>query len=309
MALHSDELTIDVPLVRRLLAQSLPQFAALPVDPLSSTGSSNVLFRLGEGLLVRLPRQPGGSATIEKEARWVPLIAGGVSVEVPETVAIGEPGFGYGERWSVTRWIGGGTPAVPWDATGQDSSRALAEDLARFVAQVRAIPVPMAALEDPALSWYRGGPLAVLDEDFRDAVDACRGIAGLDLDLPRAIDVWETALAAEQGVTTPSTWLHGDLLAENLLVRDRMLAAVLDFGGLAVGDPTVDLVVAWELLDREGRHAFRAALDIDDESWARSKGWALLIAIITFPYYWDAMPVRCAARHALASTVLAESPT
>ncbi len=114
-------------------------------------------------------------------------------------------------------------------------------------------------------------------------------------------------MAAERDVTTPPAWLHGDLLAENLLVRDRRLAAVLDFGGLATGDPTVDLIVAWELLDREGRHAFRAALDIDDATWARSRGWALLIAMITFPYYWDTMPARCSGRHTLASTVLAEA--
>lgn len=237
----------------------------------------------------------------------MPLIAGGVSVQVPATVVIGEPGFGYVEQWSVTRWIEGRTPAVPWDGATQGSSRALAEDLARFISQVRAIPVPVTAREDPALSWYRGGPLAVLDEDFRDAIDACWGIGGLDLDLPRAIDVWEAALAAERDVTTPMTWLHGDFLAENLLVRDRRLAAVLDFGGLAIGDPTVDLIVAWEVLDREGRHAFRAALDIDDASWARAKGWALLIAMITFPYYWDTMPARCSSRHTLASTVLAEA--
>jgi aminoglycoside phosphotransferase (APT) family kinase protein len=302
-------LTVDVALVRRLVGWSFPQFAALPVEPLPSTGSSNSLFRLGSDLLVRLPRQPGGSATIEKEARWVPLIASGVSVQVPETVAVGEPGFGYGERWSVTRWIAGGTPAVPWDATTHGSSRVMADDLACFVSQLRAIPVPVAALEDPSLSWYRGGPLADLDEDFRSAVDACRGIEGLDLDLPRAIEVWEAALAAEQDATPAFNWLHGDLLAENLLVRDRTLAAVLDFGGLAVGDPTVDLVVAWEVLDREGRHAFRRALDIDDDSWARSKGWALLIAMITFPYYWDTMLARCTARHTLATTVLAEPPT
>jgi aminoglycoside phosphotransferase (APT) family kinase protein len=180
----------------------------------------------------------------------------------------------------------------------------MAEDLARFVSQMRAIPVPAAALDDPALSWYRGGPLAALDADFREAVDACRAIAGLDLDLRRAALVWEAALAAEQGREPTSTWYHGDLLAENMLMRDGRLAAVLDLGGLAIGDPTVDLVVAWEVLDREGRQAFRDILGSDDAAWARSKGWALLIAMITFTYYWRTMPARCSARHRMASTVL-----
>jgi len=304
--MHADELTIDVTLVRRLLMRSLPQLAALPVEPLAATGSSNALFRLGEDLLVRLPRQPGGSATIEKEARWVPSIASSVSVLLPETVAVGEPGFGYGERWAVTRWIEGRTPAVPWDAAGSGPSRAMAEDLACFVAQMRAIPVPVSALVDPGLRWYRGGPLAALDEDFRDAVDACRSIAGLDLDLHRALEVWEAALAAEQDVKPAVNWLHGDLLAENLLVRDRRLAAVVDFGGLSVGDPTVDLVVAWEVLDREGRYAFRETLNVDNASWTRAKGWAVLIAMITFPYYWKTLPARCSARRHMASIVLSE---
>jgi aminoglycoside phosphotransferase (APT) family kinase protein len=302
--MHADELAIDVPLVRRLLSRSFPQLASLPLEPLASTGSSNALFRLGDQLLVRLPRQPGGSATIEKEARWGPLIASGVSVALPETVAIGEPGFGYVEHWSVTRWIEGRTPEVPWDDLQLGPSRAMAEDLAHFVSQMRAIPMPAAALDDPALSWYRGGPLAALDADFREAVDACRAIVDLDLDLRRAARVWEAALAAEQGREPKSTWYHGDLLAENMLMRDGRLAAVLDLGGLAIGDPTVDLVVAWEVLDREGRQAFRDILGIDDASWARSKGWALLIAMITFTYYWRTMPARCSARHCMASTVL-----
>lgn len=139
---------------------------------------------------------------------------------LPETVAIGEPGFGYVEHWSVTHWIEGRTPEVPWDDVELGPSRAMAEDLARFVSQIRAIPVPAAALDNPALSWYPGGPLAALDADFREAVDACRAIAGLDRDLRRAARVWEAAVAAEQGREPTPTWYHGDLLAENLLMRD-----------------------------------------------------------------------------------------
>jgi aminoglycoside phosphotransferase (APT) family kinase protein len=79
-------------------------------------------------------------------------------------------------------------------------------------------------------------------------------------------------------------------MAENLLVRDGRLTAVLDLGGSAVGDPTVDLVVAWELLDPASREDFREAGDVDDDTWARGGAWALALAAITFPYYWKTMP-------------------
>lgn len=303
--LHDDELDVDVQLAHRLIEQSLPQYADLGVQPLVSSGSSNALFRLGDSLLVRMPRQPGGTATIEKEARWLPVIAQGLTTPVPEVVAIGEPGLGYPERWAVTTWLDGDVPQVPWDVH-QGSSHRVADGLARLVAELRGMGIPPPAYNDPALSWYRGGRLADMDHEFRQSIDECRMIADLGLDLDRALNVWDDALAAEQATTPVRSWYHGDLLAENLLIRNGELAAVLDFGGLAVGDPAVDLIVAWEVLDREGRQTFKQAISVDDAAWAKGMGWALLIAMITFPYYWHTMPGRCAARKSMAAAVLAE---
>jgi len=99
-------------------------------------------------------------------------------------------------------------------------------------------------------------------------------------------------------------WYHGDLLAENLLVRGGRLAAVLDFGSLAVGDPTVDIIIAWEVLDAAARDVFRQTVGADDPSWLRGRAWALTLALGTFPYYWVTMPDRCASRLAIARTIL-----
>lgn len=305
-ALHDDELYVDSQLVRRLIERSLPQFSGLSIRPLVSSGSSNALFRLGDALLARLPRQPGGSLAIEKEARWLPVIAPGLPAAVPEVVAVGDPGFDYPEKWAVTTWLDGQAPAVPWDVARSGGSHRVAHCLAQLVAELHQLEVPSSANEDPTLSSYRGGRLADLDQQFRNSVDECRLIAGLGLDLARALSVWEEALAAELASPPVRTWCHGDLLAENLLIRDGELAAVLDFGALAVGDPAVDLIVAWEVLDAEGRQAFRGSVGIDDARWAKGRGWALLIAMITFPYYWTTMPARCAARRSMAAAVLAE---
>lgn len=304
-ALHEDELPVDAGLVRRLVDRSLPQYAGLRIEPLVRSGSSNALFRLGDELLVRLPRQPGGSTTIEKEARWLPVLAAGLTTAVPEFVGLGEPGFGYPEKWAVTTWLEGQVPPVPWDVRAGRSER-VALGLARFVTELRQLDVPPEADEDPALSWYRGGRLADLDPDFRRSLDECRRIADLSLDLERVLTLWGDALAAEAAGALLRTWYHGDLLAENLLTRGDELAAVLDFGGLAVGDPAVDLMVAWEVLDPSGRETFRRALAVDDASWARGMGWALFVAVVTFAYYWDTMPARCESRRTMAAAVLAE---
>lgn len=304
--LHDDELEVNAALVRRLLRRSLPQYSDLSIEPSRQSGSSNALFRLGDSLLVRLPRQPGGSATIEKEARWLPHMGRALSVEVPEIVALGEPGDGYPERWAVTRWIPGEAPKTSSSAgAGKPDSNGLALGLARLLTELAGIDVPPEADSHPDLSGYRGGRLSDLDEDFRAAVAASRSIPGLGLALDLALDIWEEVLAAERAAPPRRGWYHGDLLAENLLIRDGRLAAVIDFGGLGVGDPSVDLIAAWEVLDAPGRSTLRQVLDVDDATWAKGAGWALLIAMITFPYYWHTMPDRCAARRSMAMAVLA----
>ena len=307
--LHDDELRVDVRLVRALVDGALPEYASLPLSPLGSSGSSNALFRLGDEFLVRLPRQPGGSATIEKEARWLPQIGPLLPVSVPEIVAIGGPGMRYPEHWSIVRWIEGQVPAVVDPRSESTSTRvSLALDLATVVNALHAIVVPPSALTDPSLRRYRGAPLAARDMDTRRAIEACRDISELDLDLDAALQVWEQAMALPgiEQVATPR-WYHGDLLAENLLVRDGRLTAVLDFGDLAVGDPTVDLIVAWEVLDTASRDVFREAVGADDLSWLRGRPWALTLALGTFPYYWATMPDRCASRLAIARSILAEA--
>jgi aminoglycoside phosphotransferase (APT) family kinase protein len=236
-----------------------------------------------------------------KEAAWLPTVSRAVDVKVPEVVHVGDPVLGYPEQWAVTTWLPGRRATVPTSATTEQ----LAEDLARFVTELRAMPVPAGAADDPALAWYRGRRLHELDEDAREVAAACRTL-GIDLDVDAALAVWDLATEASRSrEPSPAAWYHGDLLVENLLLTDSGgLAAVLDFGGLAVGEPTVDLVVAWEALDDKGRRVFRRSLDVDDAGWAVSRGWAVFLAMMTFPYYGTSMPGRCADRLAMARAAI-----
>jgi aminoglycoside phosphotransferase (APT) family kinase protein len=224
---------------------------------------------------------------------------------------VGEPGGEYPERWSIVRWIDGDVPSVVDPRAEPTSARgSLALDLAAFVTALHDIPVPASAVADPALRWYRGAPLADRNIPTRRTIEACRDISALNLDLDAALQVWGQAMTLPgiHQVATPR-WYHGDLLAENLLVRDGRLTAVLDFGGLAVGDPTVDLVVAWEVLDTASRDVFRQAVGADDAAWLRGRAWALTLALGTFPYYWVTMPDRCASRLAIARSILDDART
>lgn len=306
VTLHAEEFPVDEALVGRMIVDQLTEYAGLTVRRLSASGSSNSLFRLGDELLVRVPRQPGGSATILKEARWLPYLEDALPTRVPEIVAVGEPAHDYPEHWSVVRWVDGEHPTVAASSTG--SRTVLASDLAAVVRALQELEVPPEARKDSTLRWYRGESLTAIDSDIRAYAEQCRSVPNLDLDIDAVLGVWDAAMAAAADGPAPAThWLHGDLLAENLLVRNGRLAAVLDFGGLAVGDSTVDLVAAWELLDPEARALFRTETGLDDHTWLIGRAWALAIAVMTFPYYWRTMPERCAGRLAMARQVLMDA--
>jgi aminoglycoside phosphotransferase (APT) family kinase protein len=288
--MHVGEVDTDASLVRRLIASQFPRWAGLPILPVESAGTSNAIYRLGDDMTVRLPRIEWAIGEVEMTQRWMPELAPLLPLPIPLPLAEGVPGEGYPWRWSVCRWIEGETAFIE----RIDDPREAAMELGRFVAALQRID-PAGGPAPGAHNGSRGEPLAMRDDETRTAIDALRDTYDADA-LTRA---WEDALRvpAWRG---PPVWLHGDLLASNLLARNGRLSAVIDFGCLGVGDPACDVMSAWSYLSAETRGAFRAELSVDDATWARGRGWALSFGLIALPYYEVTNPVLAGiARHAI----------
>src|SRR4051812_2764753 len=134
--MHADELEIDAALVRRLVAAQLPQWADLPLEPVPFFGTDNAMYRLGEELVVRLPRRLSDVATLQKEQRWLPVLAGRLPLAIPQVVAAGEPAEGYPCPWAVYGWL----PGAPLgEARPADEGQA-ALDLAGFLRALQRLP-------------------------------------------------------------------------------------------------------------------------------------------------------------------------
>lgn len=73
--MHDDEVPIDEDLVHCLLADQLPGLADLPVRIVEPWGTDNAIWRIGEDLVVRLPRIGWAAGQADKEARWLPDLA------------------------------------------------------------------------------------------------------------------------------------------------------------------------------------------------------------------------------------------
>src|SRR5215469_7703234 len=175
--MHDGEADIDASLVRHLVAAQFADLAGLQVREVRSTGTVNAIYRLGDQLCARLPRLPRYVASLEREWRWLPVLAPGLTLRVPEPVGLGQPTAEYPFTWMIYRWIDG----HPYADQLIDDERQAARDLARFVSEIRQTTLPACV---PAAGRR---PLAQLDAGTRTSITA----AAEAIDGAAALAVWE----------------------------------------------------------------------------------------------------------------------
>jgi aminoglycoside phosphotransferase (APT) family kinase protein len=261
---------IDATLARRLIDSQFPQWSELPITAVEVDGWDNRTFRLGAELTVRLPSGDWYAKQVDKEQRWLPVLAPQLPLPIPTPVARGEPGCGFPYPWSVYRWL-----------DGELASHAPIADLAAFATDLAGFLNALAGVDATGgpgpgeHNFHRGGPLGTYADEALDAMEA------LGDEVPRdaVARVWEDAMSTEW--ERDPVWVHGDVAVGNLLVRDGRLGAVIDFGTSGVGDPACDTVIAWTFLSGASRARFREALDVDAATWSRGRGWGLWKALIT----------------------------
>jgi aminoglycoside phosphotransferase (APT) family kinase protein len=277
MRMHDDEVAMDTAIVRRLLRAQMPELADLALTLVEPWGTDHAIWRVGDDLVVRLPRIDWAAGQAEQEARWLPRLAPFLPIAVPEPVAIGRPAFGYPFPWAVHRWLPGDGAALD----RMDDPVAFARNLAEVVRKLQTVPT-----DGCPPPHNRARPLHEYDEATRWAIRT----SGRLIDANAATAVWEEALAAPP-YDGPPVWVQGDLEG-NCLVRDGRLSGIVDWGSACVGDPAVDAQVVWSpLFTDASREVFLADLAIDDATLARSRGAAVNQACAALPYYLHSYPL------------------
>ena len=303
------EWPIDEQLVRQLLSAQCPDLAGLDLVHYMH-GWDNEMYRLGDHLLVRLPRRERSAPLMTHEIEWVPKLADHVSTYIPRPVFAGSPSEDYPWSWSIVPFAEGVRAAdVPLD-----QRTPAAEGLADFFFSLHT-PAPIGAPDNP----FRG--LSLDQPSFHERV-ADRLAALPEAALPEAAlpDAGLRAALAERwaawsGVPEwdgPDLWVHGDAHPLNLLLDEdsHELVGVVDWGDITSGDPACDLASAWLTFDAEGRRRFvqRASANpaYDAFVWQRAKAWALYLGLVFVLTSDDAPPLKRVGESAVAT--LASEP-
>ena len=259
------DIAIDAALVRALLAAQHPDLADLPLGALGE-GWDNAMFRLGDDLVVRLPRRAVSSELIVHEQTWLPVLAPTLTLPAPIPIRVGKPEGAYPWAWSVIPWIAG---------EAADLAPPRASEANRLADFLRALhrPAPAAA----PINTVRGVPLAARATAVETRLANLR--AKTAAITPAVEAAWRTALAAP--VSTERRWLHGDLHPRNSLVADGALAAIIDWGDVTSGDIATDLAAFWMLFDDSAVRADALArYGASPADIARARGWAVLFGAV-----------------------------
>lgn len=265
----------------RLVERQCPALAPVRLEPLGA-GWDNSAYTVNGHWVFRFPRRRIARALLENEVRLLPRLAPLLPVSIPVPVWVGQPEGDYPYPFAGYARLPGTTAcAVAWS----EAERArTAPVLGGFLAALHGVPVT-----DEDVARGPGDTMGRADLPRRAPLLLER-LAELDGVLPES-EVAAVREMVARRVDTPAwaqrpCWVHGDLYPRHLLVdAAHRVTGVLDWGDVHLGDPAVDLMLAWTFLPPEARPAFREAYGpIDADTWARAHFRALFYGVTLLGY-------------------------
>jgi aminoglycoside phosphotransferase (APT) family kinase protein len=288
---------IDEILVKRLIACQFPEWKDLPIQSVALQGWDNRTFRLGDQMLVRLPSAEEYVRQVQKEQKWLPLLAPYLPLSIPVPIAIGQPGEGYPWNWSIYQWLEGESANLV--KLDEEDLSEIARELSLFLKKFHEFDAEGAPA--PGLhNWWRAAHTSVYDVETRSLIQKLSP----QIDAVSALALWEKAISSKWN--KDPVWVHGDMSSGNILLKDRKLTAVIDFGCMGIGDPACDLTSAWTFFKNESREAFKKGMDLDEETWERARGWALWKALYQLSECEDKSSLKALEQKRIIEDVLRE---
>ena len=290
--LHKKEAKLSLELVKQLLKDQFSHYSHLAIQPLNHQGTDNVMLKLGDDKIIRLPRTQRSEESLKKECLWLPKIERGLSIEIPHIIEVGQPSEQYSFQWAIVNYLDGSSPS---DNSPLDLAQA-ARDLGHFIKELQRVDTTDAPL------CSRKSPSMRSDKETRQLIPALSDV----FDVKEITQLWEVALKVPTWEKAP-VWLHGDIHAGNLLVQNRKITGVIDFGMSGVGDPACDLMVAWMLFGTDERVILRSVIEPDESMWDRARGCALHFGIMAYSYYKNRNPFLAGLAKKTLEEVIRES--
>ncbi len=249
------EIEVTAELAGALVADQFPQLGA-PSLTRFGEGWDNAAFLVNGEWVFRFPRRAVSAELIEAEARVLPLIAPALPLPVPVPMFAGTASGGYPWPFSGHRVLRG-TP-ISKAPRSERAEPALARALGEFLRALHAIDA-----KSLVAAGLPGDTIGRLDHvrmrpKFLERLDALQA-AGLVRERNDLIAFLDRVSPAGPRAECLAV-VHGDLYAGHILVDENLRASgVIDWGDVHLGDPALDLSIAFSAISPGARDAFFGA--------------------------------------------------
>lgn len=273
------EVEVSEQLARALIDEQFAQLRPVALEHFG-TGWDNAAFMCNGRYVFRFPQRAVAAPLIEMEAAILPLIASELPASIPVPRFRGTSARSYPWAFAGYEMLAGQTGcSLQLDATIRSN---LAAPLANFLRRLHTI--------DPSEAIQRGLPpdtLGRMDHEKRLPATLKRFAELQDAGL---IDNPASFLEAMQRISPingegKKTIVHGDLYARHVLIENGKLSGVIDWGDMHLGNPAIDLRIAFLMLPPDAHKTFRDEYgSIDERTWQLSMYSAIYSAVMVLHY-------------------------
>lgn len=255
----------------RLIARQFPQLAPVRLEALSA-GWDNLAFLVNARFVFRFPRREIAAPLIAREARVLPLLAPHLPLRVPVPEYVGTPEAEYPHTFAGYAIIPGETACrCEWS---EHERAAQVATLADFLRLLHRIPIDEETRRWAPRDEFARADLKQRAPKLKERL-ASKTAALRPRELGALLELVDEPAAAAQPLAQ-ACWVHGDFYARHLICENKRLVGVIDWGDIHLGDPALDLSIAFSFLPPSARNAFRERYGgCDEATWQRARFRAL----------------------------------
>lgn len=257
------------------------QFTEIELKEIKQLGEGfdNTVIQINGQFVFRFPRRPIAVTLIQVENQLLPSIAGTFPLAIPEPIFFGKPSTLYPYPFTGYKMVKGHLPVEGSKANKVES----AKRFARFLKVLHSFPAERAM----RLGVQPDGMMR-LDVSYRkkSLMENVSNLLKLGyFEQAQAVKNFVDALG-ELDVQHPISLVHGDIHIRNVLLDDEgVLAGIIDWGDVHIGNPAIDFSFLYSYFPKEARRAFfeiYGEIEKETESLARFRAIYMLVTLLVY---------------------------
>lgn len=285
----SPEIEITLKDARDIIEAQFPQLIPVSITELGK-GFDNTVFTVNDKYVFRFPRREIAVQLLIVENQLLPLLVNQLNIAIPEPIFFGQTTKEY--KWPFTGYkhVQGRSPGI----LSNEVRNLSAATLALFLKKLHQFPISQA--EKMGVPTDRFGRMNI-SKRREMLVGNIKKAADLQLteEDQAALD-WLSTMKETQ-TDTPITLVHGDFHIRNILVnKEGIISGIIDWGDTHLGNPAIDLSIAYSFLPQSGRDLFfKNYGKVSDEIKMLAKFFAIYVGFILLLYGHDMKDVQLVA--------------